>query len=101
MNAVQPDIVFVSKGRLTIIDPVGHIHGTPDFVVEVLSAGNKKYDQEKKRALYERFAIPEYWIIDPATKEAVGYTSHKGKYIGSFKSVGKIQCGLLGASFFF
>ncbi len=101
MNAVQPDIVFVSKKRLSVIDPVGHIHGVPDLTVEVLSPGNKRYDQEKKKELYERFGVQEYWIIDPSTKEAIGYTLQNGKYVEFFKDSGKIQSKLLNESFTF
>jgi len=101
INAVQPDIVFVSKERLSIIDPIGHIHGTPDLVVEVLSTGTKKYDQEKKKELYERFGVKEYWIIDPSTKETKGFTLQSGKYFESFKASGKIQSSLLNETFLF
>jgi Uma2 family endonuclease len=100
-NAVQPDIVFVSKNRLSIIDPVGHIHGTPDLTIEVLSSGNREYDQEKKKELYERFGVREYWIIDPSTKEATGYSLQNGKYVVFFTACGKIQSRLLNQSFSF
>jgi len=100
-NAVQPDIVFVSKARLSMIDPMGHIHGVPDLTVEVLSSGNRKYDLEKKKDLYERFGVLEFWIIDPLNKEATGYRLQNRKYIEFFKSTGKIESKLLGESFSF
>jgi Uma2 family endonuclease len=53
-NAVQPDIVFVSAAKLSIIDR--YIHGVPD------------HDRIRKKALYERFGVSEYWIVDAATK---------------------------------
>jgi len=98
-NAVQPDIVFVSKENLSIIKD--HIHGVPDLMIEILSPGNKKYDQEKKKELYERFGVQEYWIIDPSTNEATGYTLKSGNYVLLFKAFGKIQSRLLNKSFSF
>ena len=46
-NAVQPDIVFVTKKNRSIIEL--HIHGVPDLVVEVLSEGNKSHDLTKRK----------------------------------------------------
>ena len=46
-NAVQPDIVFVSAAKLSIIDR--YIYGVPDLIVEVLSDGNEDHDRIKKK----------------------------------------------------
>ena len=37
----------------------------PDFVIEILSEFNRKNDEVRKLAIYERFGVNEYWIIDP------------------------------------
>ena len=37
----------------------------PDFVLEVTSRSTRKEDQGKKRRLYERLAVREYWQYDP------------------------------------
>ncbi len=32
------------------------------------SPASKEYDLDKKRDLYERFGVKEYWVVDPLTK---------------------------------
>jgi Uma2 family endonuclease len=39
--------------------------GTPDLVIEILSPATEARDRREKRALYDRFGIPEFWIVSP------------------------------------
>jgi len=63
---VEPDLVFVLKKHLSIIREK-NIHGVPDLTIEVLSPTTKGNDPRLKLSLYERFGVPEYWIVDPET----------------------------------
>jgi Uma2 family endonuclease len=72
-NAVQPDIFIVLNDNSRIIQPNGHIHGSPDLIIEILSPGNKNHDLLTKKNLYEKFGVKEYFIVDPETKEVVHY----------------------------
>lgn len=63
-DVVQPDLVYVSKERSSIIKEA-NIWGTPDLVVEILSPGTARWDQEIKRQLYARFGVRELWLVDP------------------------------------
>lgn len=94
-NAVQPDIVVVLRENQNIIEPNGHIHGVPDLLVEILSPGNKEYDLIKKKDLYERFGVKEYWIVDPDTKLALCYELKKDKYVKVGEEISFIQSPLL------
>ena len=62
-----PDLVFVSRARLHIIGP-SSIEAAPDIVVEVLSPSTRSRDLGKKKALYARFGVREYWIVDPVAR---------------------------------
>lgn len=66
-NALQPDIVFISKQRQDIIENDG-IHGAPDMVIEILSPSTAYYDIRKKFRIYEKAGVKEYWIVDPEMK---------------------------------
>ncbi len=98
-NAVQPDIIFVSKGQSHIVKD--HIHGVPELLIELLSPGNKTHDTVIKKNLYEKFGVKEYWIIDPATKESIGYELKGNRYEEFSKSVGYITSRLLNSRFDF
>ena len=61
---LDPDIVFISKGRLSIVKP-GHVEGAPDLVVEVTSEWTRMIDRLVKRDCYLEFGVPEYWLLEP------------------------------------
>jgi Uma2 family endonuclease len=70
LNAVQPDLYFISSENQQQPQDEIPYHGIPDLVVEFLSPGSSKHDLVTKKNLYEKFGIRECWIIDPANKEA-------------------------------
>ncbi len=66
-EAVIPDVVGVRRDRRAgIVDGAGHFTGPPDLVVEILSPGvsNRRRDREIKLDFYNRWGVPEYWIVD-------------------------------------
>ena len=62
-RVAQPDVVFIARERLGIIQRV--IMGPADLVAEVISLGGRHRDRIEKRDLYEQYGVKEYWIIDP------------------------------------
>ena len=94
-NALQPDISVVLNEGKARVDENGYVHGAPDLIVEILSSGNREYDLVKKKALYERFGVKEYWVVDPETRLAQGFQLKNGKYTSLQDQVGKIESLLL------
>jgi Uma2 family endonuclease len=74
---VQPDVLFISKARATIIS--GVVKGAPDLVIEVLSS-NRDYDEHVKYKIYEGAGILEYWIIDPESQSAKVFRRSGNKF---------------------
>ena len=63
-DVVEPDVIFVSRARASIVVHRG-IEGVPDLLVEILSPKREKRDRSLKRDVYARNGVPEYWIVDP------------------------------------
>ena len=63
INVVQLDILFVSNARSHILADEG-IRGAPDLVIEILSPSTAQLDKVRKRELYARVRVPEYWQAD-------------------------------------
>ena len=61
---VQPDVVYVSRARRSIITEP-NVQGAPDLVVEVISPSSTRRDQETKRDLYAKYKVPHYWLVHP------------------------------------
>ena len=63
-DIVQPDLIIVLHHKRTIVTPT-KIKGTPDLVVEIVSASSANNDRILKKELYRKASVPEYWIVDP------------------------------------
>jgi len=64
VNVVEPDLLFVGADRKSLIEQNG-VHGAPDLVIEVLSPSTRRTDVTRKKDLYERGGVREYWIVHP------------------------------------
>jgi Uma2 family endonuclease len=71
-NAYEPDILFVSKARLDIVQE-DRITGPPDLAVEIISPSSRRTDAYAKKAGYARFGVREYWLIDPDNRRVAFY----------------------------
>jgi Uma2 family endonuclease len=76
-NIVQPDVIFISNANLSIIHGK-KIHGTPNLLIEILSPSSGAHDKIRKKALYEKFGVPEYWIVDPILKTVDRFALNDG-----------------------
>ena len=65
-TVVQPDLVVVCDNNK--LSRKG-CKGAPDMVIEILSPSTASKDCIRKRELYEKHKVKQYWIIDPEEKE--------------------------------
>ena len=65
---IVPDLSVISKARDFILFNDDYVAGTPDIIFEIISPGTARRDRTEKKALYERFAVGEYWLVDPVNQ---------------------------------
>ncbi|NJD69099.1 MAG: Uma2 family endonuclease [candidate division NC10 bacterium] len=86
-DVVQPDLLFVSSARSSILT-AQNVQGAPALIVEILSETTRKTDEIVKRKLYERFGVQEYWIVDPELETIKVYrTTGQG-----YQRVAELSC---------
>jgi Uma2 family endonuclease len=78
-NVVQPDIVYVSKERASLIGE-SNIQGAPDLIIEILSESTAYRDAIQKKTLYARSGVQEYWMAAPDEKLIEVYTLKDREY---------------------
>lgn len=78
-DVVQPDLVVILHHKVKKITPT-KVKVAPDLVVEIMSASTAGYDHSLKLQLYERFLVPEYWIVDPFDQQIERYILVDGRY---------------------
>ncbi len=83
-QVVVPDLIFVSKDRLSLITEK-NIQGVPDLLVEILSPTTSLRDRREKFSLYERVGVPEYWIVDPEKNSVQIFRLSGGRYAPAFE----------------
>ncbi len=86
-DVVEPDLLFVSADQDGILTPK-NVQGPPALVVEVLSPGTRKTDEQIKRRLFDRGGVREYWIVDPEL-DVVKVYARQGD--GSFQRVAELS----------
>jgi Uma2 family endonuclease len=63
-DIVEPDVLYVASDQNDILTEK-NVQGPPALVIEILSKGTRKTDEQVKRRLFERGGVREYWLVDP------------------------------------
>jgi Uma2 family endonuclease len=88
-TAVQPDVVFLSADGAAQLKEERFVDVVPDLLVEVSSPSTRRLDLIKKRNLYERESVPEFWFVDlDADQVDVHRLDASGRY-GQPRSLGE------------
>lgn len=77
-NRFVPDMMVVCDPDK--IKPDG-IYGAPDLVVEVLSPSTMRNDKTRKKDVYARCGVQEYWLVSPNEKSVEIYRADGSELI--------------------
>ena len=80
IDTFQPDILFLSNERLSLIGDK-KIEGAPDLVVEILSPSNNQKEMGYKKVIYEMSNVKEYWIINLKKQILTQYENIEGEFL--------------------
>ena len=74
---LQPDVLFVSTERLSIIRD--QVWGAPDLVAEVLSHGTQDRDRGEKLGWYRQYGVRECWLVNlpDLTLTVIRFADHR------------------------
>lgn len=100
LSAVQPDLLVVLNENRHILKEDGYIHGAPDVIIEVLSS-DKKRDLVKKKSLYERAGVKEYFTVNPKDREINSWFLKQNRYELQYTDFGKFKSSVLSIEFDF
>ena len=67
-TVLVPDLVYFTAERFVRVVNEKHATAAPDLVIEILSPGTRRRDKGRKRAIYDREGVGEYWIVDPEAR---------------------------------
>jgi Uma2 family endonuclease len=85
----------VKKENLGIVKD--WIRGTPDLVLEVVSKGSVTLDTVTKKSIYEKYKVPELWLVFPEQECIEVFAWENGRYslFSTSDEFGKIKSRIL------
>jgi Uma2 family endonuclease len=74
-DSVIPDICVVTNERWDEIVVNARFEYAPNLVVEILSPGKQNLNRDlvRKRQLYAKYGVEEYWIVDDQKREVTTF----------------------------
>jgi len=85
-TVVQPDLIVVCDPEK--LGKEG-CRGAPNLVIEILSPSNTAIEMNRKKNLYQKAGVQEFWIVDPEEKQVEINILKDGKYDQHFLHMGE------------
>jgi Uma2 family endonuclease len=82
LQECQPDIAYYVGETFRILPKTSEVvdvseFGVPELVIEIAST-TLNDDLGRKRLLYERFGVQEYWVVDVSAEEVIAFAVADG-----------------------
>ena len=98
-EVVQPDVFFLNARQTERTHKAERVREVPPFLVEILSPGSITHDTIRKRALYERLGVREFWIVDVKERSIAQLVLRKKHYVVTELSEADMIRGVVLSSF--
>jgi Uma2 family endonuclease len=79
-NVLQPDLLYFTHARRHLVQLDKPTDVSPDLAIEILSASTSTHDRTRKQAMYARFGVREYWIVDPSDETVEIFVLEESNY---------------------
>lgn len=76
-----PDIAGWRVETMPHVPETAQISVRPDWVCEIISPSSERLDRHDKFAMYARFGIPHYWIVDHRNRLVEAYQLEEGRWV--------------------
>ena len=87
-TVVVPDVVWLSAASVARLGDERFVDVVPDLLVEVSSPSTRRLDLVKKRAVYERAGVGEFWFVDLEAEQVDVYRLDASGHYGMPVSLG-------------
>lgn len=74
---VQPDLIFVSKGRLSMVRD--RVWGAPDLVLEIMSPNPRIGSLEERLGWFAEYGVRECWLVHELRSQVEILSFERGK----------------------
>jgi len=94
-DALTPDI-YVNRKKHDSRQHEYFFDGAPDLIIDIMHPGTKAFDAGLRLEGYQAAAVPEIWLIDPASESIMIYHLNGSSYtIQEIKTEEKLDCQVL------
>jgi Uma2 family endonuclease len=78
-DVFQPDVLWVGKNKMHLVRRDRPIEFVPDLAVEVISRSTGVRDRGRKKEIFGKHGLPEYWLVEPHAESLEIYTHDSGR----------------------
>jgi Uma2 family endonuclease len=79
-NYFLPDLTWIGNDRLQRIENIDDpLTFAPNLAIEVISRSTGVRDRGRKKEIFGKYGLTEYWLIEPVAKTLEIYTQNDGR----------------------
>ncbi len=80
-HVLVPDLAGWRRERLPKLPETAWFELPPDWVCEIISPATARLDRGPKREIYDQFAVPHLWFVDPDARTLEAFALRDGAWV--------------------